>query len=88
MGFEWITDLVGILGPVFIVASPIISYSDQAYAMQHNKTSAGFSLDIPLIMLVASFFRFATAQRMYDVGTQKANEGVVESFTGLANITT
>lgn len=75
MGFEWITDLVGVLGPVFIVASPVISYSDQAYSMQRNKTSAGFSLDIPLIMLVASLLRFATAQ----VNTRDA---VSEVLTG------
>ncbi|KAI9898254.1 hypothetical protein N3K66_006614 [Trichothecium roseum] len=68
MGFEWITDLVGVLGPVFIVASPVISYSDQAYSMQRNKTSAGFSLDIPLIMLVASLLRiFYWPGEHYDV---------------------
>lgn len=53
----WFTDLTGLLAPVFIVLSPILSYSDQAISMQRNKTSAGFSLDIPLIMLVASFLR-------------------------------
>jgi hypothetical protein len=53
----WFTDLTGIVAPFFIIASPIISYSDQALSMQRSKSSAGFSLDIPLIMLVASFLR-------------------------------
>jgi solute carrier family 66, member 2 len=57
----WFTDLTGTLAPVFIIASPILSYSDQALSMQRNKTSAGFSLDIPLIMLVASFLRSETS---------------------------
>lgn len=54
---SWITTLTGYLAPVFIVLSPIISYSDQVLAMHRSKSSAGFSLDIPLIMLVASFLR-------------------------------
>lgn len=53
----WFTDLTGMVAPLFIVASPILSYSDQAVSMQRSKSSAGFSLDIPLIMLVASFLR-------------------------------
>lgn len=53
----WFTDLTGLIAPMFIIASPILSYSDQAISMHRNKTSAGFSLDIPLIMLVASFLR-------------------------------
>jgi hypothetical protein len=54
----WLTTLTGYLAPAFIVLSPILSYGDQAMSMQRNKTSAGFSLDIPLIMLVASLFRY------------------------------
>lgn len=54
----WFTALMGWVAPFFIVMSPVISYSDQAVSMQRNKTSAGFSLDIPLIMLIASFFRY------------------------------
>ena len=53
----WFTDLTGFVAPFFIVMSPILSYSDQAISMHRNKSSAGFSLDIPLIMLVASFLR-------------------------------
>ena len=47
----------GYLAPLFIVASPVLSYADQIMSMRRNRSSAGFSLDIPLIMLVASFFR-------------------------------
>jgi hypothetical protein len=55
---SWLTELTGILAPFFIVMSPILSYSDQIISMHRSKSSAGFSLDIPLIMLVASFLRF------------------------------
>lgn len=51
------TALSGYLTPAFLVLSPLLSYSDQAYSMHRAKSSAGFSLDIPLIMLVASLFR-------------------------------
>lgn len=54
---SWIATLTGYLAPVFIILSPIISYSDQIMAMHRSKSSAGFSLDIPLIMLIASFLR-------------------------------
>lgn len=53
----WFTELTGLVAPFFIIMSPILSYSDQAVSMHRNKSSAGFSLDIPLIMLVASFLR-------------------------------
>ncbi|KAL2010583.1 hypothetical protein VTN00DRAFT_6390 [Thermoascus crustaceus] len=43
--------------PVFLVTSPLTSYSDQIYSIHKNKSSAGFSLDIPLIMLVASILK-------------------------------
>ncbi|SPO00630.1 related to PQ loop repeat protein [Cephalotrichum gorgonifer] len=55
MGF--LTEATGIIAPIFIVMSPILSYSDQAISMHRTKTSAGFSLDIPLIMLVASILK-------------------------------
>ncbi|KAG6077257.1 hypothetical protein E4U30_007433 [Claviceps sp. LM220 group G6] len=54
---SWFTTLTGFAAPFFIIMSPIISYGDQIVAMHRSKTSAGFSLDIPLIMLVASFLR-------------------------------
>lgn len=56
----WFADILGYVAPLFIVMSPILSYSDQVISMQRNKSSAGFSLDIPLIMLVASFLRSET----------------------------
>lgn len=55
---SWVTELTSYLAPFFIVMSPILSYGDQVVSMHRNRTSAGFSLDIPLIMLVASFLRF------------------------------
>lgn len=56
-----ITTLSGYLTPAFLVMSPVLSYSDQALSMHRNKSSAGFSLDIPLIMLVASLLRLVSA---------------------------
>ncbi|KAH6686256.1 PQ loop repeat protein [Plectosphaerella plurivora] len=53
----WLTTLTGYVAPFFIIMSPILSYSDQAISMHRNKSSAGFSLDIPLIMLVASILK-------------------------------
>ncbi|KAM0813514.1 hypothetical protein AB5N19_13508 [Seiridium cardinale] len=49
--------LAGYAAPVFLITSPIISYTDQALSMHRKRSSAGFSLDIPLIMLVACIFR-------------------------------
>ncbi|KAF5005758.1 hypothetical protein FDECE_7815 [Fusarium decemcellulare] len=63
----WIMELTAWVAPFFIVMSPILSYSDQIISMHRNKTSAGFSLDIPLIMLVASFLRiFYWPHAQYD----------------------
>jgi hypothetical protein len=53
----WLTALAGYVAPLFLVLSPVFSYSDQAISMYRSKSSAGFSLDIPLIMLVASMLR-------------------------------
>ncbi|KAG6018919.1 hypothetical protein E4U41_003509 [Claviceps citrina] len=53
----WLAALMGFAAPFFIIMSPVISYGDQIVAMHRSKSSAGFSLDIPLIMLVASFLR-------------------------------
>ncbi|KAI3335037.1 hypothetical protein F4824DRAFT_164001 [Ustulina deusta] len=66
MGF--FTSLASIAAPLFLIASPILSYSDQALSMHRAKSSAGFSLDIPLIMLVASIVRiFYYPGAKYDV---------------------
>lgn len=40
-----------------IATSPITSYGDQIYSMHKTRSSAGFSLDIPLIMLVSSILK-------------------------------
>ncbi|OAA66139.1 PQ loop repeat protein [Cordyceps fumosorosea ARSEF 2679] len=54
---SFFTALIGVLAPLMIALSPVLSYGDQALAMHRSKSSAGFSLDIPLIMLIASFLR-------------------------------
>lgn len=56
---EYLRATTAYVAPLFIVMSPVLSYGDQGLSMHRNKSSAGFSLDIPLIMLVASFFRCA-----------------------------
>ncbi|KAJ4322510.1 hypothetical protein N0V94_002386 [Neodidymelliopsis sp. IMI 364377] len=45
------------VAPLFIATSPITSYADQIYSIHKTRSSAGFSLDIPLIMLVASILK-------------------------------
>jgi solute carrier family 66, member 2 len=45
------------IAPLFIVTSPVTSYADQIWSISKNRSSAGFSLDIPLIMLVASILK-------------------------------
>jgi hypothetical protein len=55
MGFiKWAVTHVA---PVFLVTSPITSYADQIWSISKKRSSAGFSLDIPLIMLVASILK-------------------------------
>ncbi|EFX01242.1 pq loop repeat protein [Grosmannia clavigera kw1407] len=53
----WLTAVTGYAAPVFLMMSPLLSYGDQVVSMHRNCSSAGFSLDIPLIMLVASILR-------------------------------
>ncbi|RYN36725.1 hypothetical protein AA0112_g4774 [Alternaria arborescens] len=53
----FISTIVKNIAPVFIATSPITSYGDQIYSMHRARSSAGFSLDIPLIMLVASILK-------------------------------
>ncbi|KAH3965912.1 hypothetical protein HBI70_132760 [Parastagonospora nodorum] len=55
MGF--INEIVKNIAPIFIATSPITSYGDQIYSMHRTRSSAGFSLDIPLIMLLASILK-------------------------------
>ena len=40
-----------------LITSPLTSYADQIYSIHRTRTSSGFSLDIPLIMLVASILK-------------------------------
>ncbi|KAF2791062.1 hypothetical protein K505DRAFT_249855 [Melanomma pulvis-pyrius CBS 109.77] len=55
MGF--LNAIVTSIAPIFIATSPITSYADQIYSIHRTRSSAGFSLDIPLIMLVASILK-------------------------------
>ncbi|KAF1830192.1 PQ loop repeat protein [Decorospora gaudefroyi] len=53
----FISAIVKNIAPIFIATSPITSYGDQIYSMHRSRSSAGFSLDIPLIMLLASILK-------------------------------
>ncbi|KAK4147211.1 uncharacterized protein C8A04DRAFT_9292 [Dichotomopilus funicola] len=72
---SWLTTLTGFLTPAFLILSPVLSYSDQAYSMHRTRSSAGFSLDIPLIMLIASLLRI-----FYYPGAKYDNALLVQSF--------
>ncbi|KAK3299339.1 uncharacterized protein B0H64DRAFT_355360 [Chaetomium fimeti] len=75
----WLTTLSGYLTPAFLILSPVLSYSDQAYSMHRTRSSAGFSLDIPLIMLVASLLRI-----FYYPGAKYDSALLVQSFVMVA----
>jgi len=48
--------------------SPLTSYTDQILSINRTRTSAGFSLDIPFIMLTASILKiFYWPGARYDV---------------------
>lgn len=49
--------LITYVAPVFLITSPLTSYADQIRNIHVTKSSRGFSLDTPLIMLVASILR-------------------------------
>ena len=53
------------VAPLFIVTSPVTSYADQIWSMSKKRSSAGFSLDIPLIMLVASILKYVFCCLVY-----------------------
>ncbi|KAF2455550.1 hypothetical protein BDY21DRAFT_365309 [Lineolata rhizophorae] len=55
MGF--LQGVITTIAPIFLVTSPITSYADQIYSIHSKRSSAGFSLDIPLIMLTASILK-------------------------------
>ncbi|TVY40121.1 PQ-loop repeat-containing protein [Lachnellula subtilissima] len=71
--------ITGIVAPLFIIISPITSYADQTYAIHRAKSSAGFSLDIPLIMLVASILRV-----FYYPGAKFDTSLLIQSFIMIA----
>ncbi|KAH8891301.1 hypothetical protein GQ53DRAFT_649063 [Thozetella sp. PMI_491] len=72
---RWLRAFTGYLAPIFLILSPVLSYSDQALSMHRTRSSAGFSLDIPLIMLVASMFRI-----FYYPGARFDTALLVQSF--------
>ncbi|KAF2153490.1 PQ loop repeat protein [Myriangium duriaei CBS 260.36] len=49
--------LITHLAPLFLITSPITSYADQIYSIHRTRSSTGFSLDIPLIMLLTSILK-------------------------------
>lgn len=75
----WLTVLTGYAAPVFLMMSPLLSYGDQVLSMRRNRSSAGFSLDIPLIMLVASMLRI-----FYYPGARFDTALLVQSFIMVA----
>ena len=56
---SFIKAIITHISPIFIITSPITSYADQVWNISRTRSSAGFSLDIPLIMLVASILKYA-----------------------------
>ncbi|RYP09033.1 hypothetical protein DL764_001529 [Monosporascus ibericus] len=76
MGF--FTTLTGYAAPMFLIMSPIVTYTDQAMSMYRLKSSAGFSLDIPLIMLVASICRV-----FYFPGARYDTALLIQSFCNI-----
>lgn len=69
MGF--LAAVTAYAAPVFLIASPILTYTDQAMAMYRSKSSAGFSLDIPLIMLVSSICRYVGREQVLGATARK-----------------
>lgn len=53
----FVATLISSFTPLFLIFSPLTSYTDQILSIHRNRTSAGFSLDIPLIMLTASILK-------------------------------
>ncbi|KAL9114705.1 MAG: hypothetical protein Q9227_001383 [Pyrenula ochraceoflavens] len=53
----FLTTLIDTFAPPFLLLSPLTSYTDQILSIHRSKSSAGFSLDIPLIMLSASILK-------------------------------
>lgn len=69
----------GVIAPLFLIVAPITSYADQIWSMHTAKSSAGFSLDIPLIMLVASLLRYVGRHRRTWAHTNKIAQNILFS---------
>ncbi|KAI4241080.1 MAG: hypothetical protein L6R42_011377 [Xanthoria sp. 1 TBL-2021] len=52
-----LSTLMGVFAPIFLILSPFTSYTDQILSINRTRTSAGFALDIPGIMLTASILK-------------------------------
>jgi len=80
----WLLSLVvEYAAPFFLATAPFTSYADQILSIHRTKCSAGFSLDIPLIMLVASIlkvFYWFGAYYSLSLLAQAANMIVVQLF--------
>ncbi|RMZ11347.1 hypothetical protein D0860_03452 [Hortaea werneckii] len=68
------------IAPAFIVTSPVTSYADQIWSIHKNRSSAGFSLDIPLIMLVSSITKYVDALLTLKYLSPKAHIGLGRLF--------
>ncbi|MCJ1465788.1 hypothetical protein MMC07_004407 [Pseudocyphellaria aurata] len=63
-----LANLISAFAPIFLILSPFTSYADQILSIHRTKSSAGFSLDIPLIMLTASILKiFYWPGARYDI---------------------
>jgi len=51
----WFQQFVAVFTFLFFLTSPLTSYGDQIFAMHRRKSSAGFSIDVCGIMLVARY---------------------------------
>jgi uncharacterized membrane protein YkvI len=67
------------IAPVFIVTSPVTSYADQIWSINKSRSSAGFSLDIPLIMLVSSILKY-----VWPTGSAISACAAVLTFSGFS----
>ena len=51
-----------------LITSPITSYAHQILSIHRDRTSAGFALEIPLIMLTASIMKYVTCSMVISSG--------------------
>ena len=72
------------IAPLFIATSPITSYADQIYSIHKTRSSTGFSIDIPLIMLVASILKYVLSLPLLKRRKNVSTDTMTGSSTGLA----